>query len=127
MVLVLAGIVVSTLFQAFISITQYVANPVDTLPTITFWLMGGLTTLDEAKLAPVAAVKDKRIYPMPIAAHIWGNRTSEQPLSVAFAASKMYPEKLTQDHLKRLTHRFYKDAYHHELTDAQVDEILAGM
>ncbi len=85
------------------------------------------TTLDEAKFAPVAAVKDKRVYHMPIAAHIWGNRTSEQPLSVAFAASKMYPEKMTQDHLKRLTHRFYKDAYHHELTDAQVDEILAGM
>ncbi len=41
-VLVLAGIVVSTLFQAFISITQYLANPIDTLPTITFWLMGGL-------------------------------------------------------------------------------------
>lgn len=41
-VLVLAGIVVSTLFQAFISITQYFANPEDTLPTITFWLMGGL-------------------------------------------------------------------------------------
>ncbi|MFV0405707.1 MAG: FecCD family ABC transporter permease [Propioniciclava sp.] len=41
-VLVLAGIVVSTLFQAFISITQYLANPEDTLPTITFWLMGGL-------------------------------------------------------------------------------------
>lgn len=41
-VLVLAGIVVSTLFQAFISITQYFANPEDTLPAITFWLMGGL-------------------------------------------------------------------------------------
>lgn len=41
-VLVLAGIVVSTLFQAFISITQFLANPDDTLPSITFWLMGGL-------------------------------------------------------------------------------------
>lgn len=41
-VLVLAGIVVSTLFQSFISITQYFANPEDTLPSITFWLMGGL-------------------------------------------------------------------------------------
>ncbi len=41
-VLVLAGMVVSALFQAFISLTQYVANPDDTLPAITFWLMGGL-------------------------------------------------------------------------------------
>lgn len=50
-VLVLAGIVVSTLFQAFISITQYVANPVDTLPTITFWLMGGLGRIGRGDLA----------------------------------------------------------------------------
>lgn len=41
-VLVLAGTVVSTLFQSFISITRYLANPEDTLPSITFWLMGGL-------------------------------------------------------------------------------------
>ncbi len=49
-VLVLAGIVVSTLFQSFISITQYVANPVDTLPTITFWLMGGLGRIGSGDL-----------------------------------------------------------------------------
>jgi len=41
-VLVLGGMVVSALFQAFISILQYMANPEDTLPAITFWLMGGL-------------------------------------------------------------------------------------
>ncbi|MCC7371680.1 MAG: iron ABC transporter permease [Chloroflexi bacterium] len=42
-VLVLGGLVISALFQALISILQYLANPVDTLPTITFWLMGGLS------------------------------------------------------------------------------------
>lgn len=41
-VLVLGGLVVSALFQALISTTQYLANPDDTLPAITFWLMGGL-------------------------------------------------------------------------------------
>jgi iron complex transport system permease protein len=41
-VLVLGGLVISALFQALISILQYLANPIDTLPTITFWLMGSL-------------------------------------------------------------------------------------
>lgn len=41
--LVLSGIVVGALFQAFISIIKYVADPFDTMPSISFWLMGGLT------------------------------------------------------------------------------------
>jgi iron complex transport system permease protein len=41
-VLVLGGIVVATVFTALISVTEYLANPDDTLPAITFWLMGGL-------------------------------------------------------------------------------------
>ena len=57
--LVLSGIVVGALFQAFISIVKYVADPFDTMPSIAFWLMGGLTyvtALDVAFLAiPVLA------------------------------------------------------------------------
>lgn len=43
LLLVLTGMVVSALFSAFVSITKYVADPYDTLPAITFWLMGGLS------------------------------------------------------------------------------------
>lgn len=43
--LVLTGLVVSALFQAFITIVKYVADPNSKLPTITYWLMGGLTTV----------------------------------------------------------------------------------
>jgi iron complex transport system permease protein len=39
---VLAGIVVSAIFQAFLSLVQYLANPEDTLPTITYWLLGSM-------------------------------------------------------------------------------------
>lgn len=45
LILVLTGMVVSALFQAFISITKYVADPTNKLPAITFWLMGGLSTI----------------------------------------------------------------------------------
>lgn len=50
LLLVLSGIVVSSLFQAFISIIKYVADPFDTMPSIAFWLMGGLTYVTASDL-----------------------------------------------------------------------------
>ena len=44
LILVLTGMVVQSMFSAFISITKYVADPESKLPAITFWLMGGLNT-----------------------------------------------------------------------------------
>jgi len=41
--LVLAGIVVSAFFQANTFVLKYLADPMDTLPAITLWLMGGLS------------------------------------------------------------------------------------
>jgi iron complex transport system permease protein len=56
--LVLCGMVMSALFQALISIVKYVADPVDVLATITFWLMGSLAKASVADaitvLIPVA-------------------------------------------------------------------------
>lgn len=43
LMMVLTGMVVSTVFSSFVSITKVLADPFDTLPAITFWLMGGLT------------------------------------------------------------------------------------
>ncbi|WP_352425422.1 FecCD family ABC transporter permease [Aminomonas paucivorans] len=56
-VLVLGGMVVSALFQAFLSLIKFVADPINTLPAITFWLMGGLSRVSlediRASLLPV--------------------------------------------------------------------------
>ncbi|MDT8899765.1 FecCD family ABC transporter permease [Anaeroselena agilis] len=43
--LVLAGIVVSAFFQSATSALKYLADPMDTLPALTFWLMGGLSKI----------------------------------------------------------------------------------
>lgn len=45
LVLVLTGMVVSTMFSSFTSITKYVADTDNKLPAITFWLMGGLSSV----------------------------------------------------------------------------------
>ena len=50
LVLVLTGMVISTLFTAFTSLTKYVADPYSKLPAITFWLMGGLSSVSRQDL-----------------------------------------------------------------------------
>lgn len=46
--LVLAGILVSTLFQSGMSMVKFLADADDKLPTITFWLMGSFANVDAA-------------------------------------------------------------------------------
>lgn len=43
LVVVLAGVMVSSLFSAGVSFTKLIADPQDSLPAITYWLMGSLT------------------------------------------------------------------------------------
>ena len=52
--LVLAGILVSTLFQSGMSIVKFAADANDKLPAITFWLMGSFSRIDQRDLAAVS-------------------------------------------------------------------------
>jgi len=42
LVIVIGGILVSALFNALLGLIKYVADPLGNLPTITYWLLGGL-------------------------------------------------------------------------------------
>ncbi len=42
LLLVLCGMTINTLFQAFVSITKYLADTDEQLPAMTYWLMGSL-------------------------------------------------------------------------------------
>jgi len=44
LMLVLAGVVISAMFAALVSLATYFANPNDTLPAIVFWLMGSFAS-----------------------------------------------------------------------------------
>ncbi len=59
LILVLAGVIVSSLFSAVISLIKYVADPYTKLPDITFWLMGSFAKVsanDVLMVAPVLIV-----------------------------------------------------------------------
>ena len=48
--IVLAGMVVGSLFSALVSLVKYAADPQDVLPAITFWLMGSLSSTTKETL-----------------------------------------------------------------------------
>lgn len=43
--LILIGMIISSLFGALLSILKYVADPIDQLPKITYWLMGSMSNV----------------------------------------------------------------------------------
>lgn len=48
--LILAGVAIGSLFTAFLSLIKYVADPLNQLPAITYWLMGSLTSVNTGDL-----------------------------------------------------------------------------
>ena len=48
--LILAGIAIASLFNAFLSLIKYAADPTNQLPAITYWLMGSLASLNNTQL-----------------------------------------------------------------------------
>ena len=61
--LVLGGVIVSSIFSALLSLVKYLANPYEELPSIVFWLMGSLAS---------ASYRDIAISSIPIIAGISG-------------------------------------------------------
>ncbi|UCV00991.1 FecCD family ABC transporter permease [Acidovorax radicis] len=66
LVLVLAGIAVGALLGAGISLIKILADPTTQLPSITFWLLGGLNAVTTADLAVTAPVMLVGLVPMAL-------------------------------------------------------------
>jgi iron complex transport system permease protein len=54
--LVLCGLVVAAFFEAMISVVKYFADPMDVLPSITFWQMGSLEKVAASDLVWAAPI-----------------------------------------------------------------------
>jgi iron complex transport system permease protein len=54
--LVLAGIAVSALFSSGVGLLKYMADPLSQLPEITFWLLGGLSSLTWSQFLSILPV-----------------------------------------------------------------------
>jgi iron complex transport system permease protein len=54
--LVLSGIIVGALFSAGTSLLKYIADPVNTMPSIVFWLLGSLNNASNKDLMIVGPI-----------------------------------------------------------------------
>ena len=59
LMLVLVGILIGSMFTALISLTKYIADPLNKLPAITFWLLGSFASI---------TIRDVWMASIPIAA-----------------------------------------------------------
>ncbi len=56
LILVVTGILVSAFYNALLGLVKYVADPLDTLPAITYWLLGGISGARWESVWPLAIV-----------------------------------------------------------------------
>jgi len=54
--LILGGMIISTVFTALISVMKYIADPDNTLPSIVYWLLGGLSDVSITQLYFIAII-----------------------------------------------------------------------
>jgi iron complex transport system substrate-binding protein len=74
----------------------------------------------------ISAVEKKAFYVIPTVAHVWGNRTVEQPLTILWTINKLYPKLIPYDKLKDEIKFFYKTFYLYDLSDEQIDRRIEG-
>ena len=74
----------------------------------------------------VKAVKDQKIFRIPVGFISWDFYGVEYPLLKLWIAKQLYPELIDKD-MHEETKSFHKDFYGIELTDDEVDHILNGL
>jgi len=80
----------------------------------------------DKRFAALKAVKNKRVAVAPIGAHLWTNRTIEQPLTLLWAAHTLLPAAFASVDLVKETQAFYARFFHFTITADQAREILSG-
>jgi iron complex transport system substrate-binding protein len=82
--------------------------------------------LTDSKWAGLRAVREGRVYQMPIGISRWGHDTSQEvPLALLWLAETLYPDRFDID-LEEETKSFYREFFHYELPETTLDEIFSG-
>jgi iron complex transport system substrate-binding protein len=83
--------------------------------------------LHASQWAPLQAVKNGRVYQMPIGISRWGHPGSiETPLAILWTAKMIYPESFPDLDLRAETKHYYQEFFNFELTDELAARVLNG-
>ncbi|MFT0763255.1 ABC transporter substrate-binding protein [Actinomyces sp. F1_1611] len=84
------------------------------------------TLKTDERFSLLQAVQSGRIYTTPVGAQLWGQTTTENALGFLWLAKTLYPEQAADIDLTKETKYFYSTFFGVDLTDAQVDRMLAA-
>lgn len=79
---------------------------------------------ENSNYSGITAVKNDDLHVIPTVAHVWGNRTVEQPLTVMWTMHHLYPELMPTETLAAEIKSFYKDFFKYDMSDEQISEII---
>lgn len=83
--------------------------------------------LNDPQWAALQAVKQRKVYQMPVGISRWGHPGSiETPLAILWTAKTIYPEQFSKVDLATETKQYYQEFFGLDLTDEAVMVILDG-
>ncbi|OPX95280.1 MAG: Periplasmic binding protein [Syntrophorhabdus sp. PtaB.Bin006] len=80
----------------------------------------------DSRFKNVAAVKNKKVFSVPVGSIRWSHPTSEQPLGVLWAAKLFYPERFKDLNIKAEMEYFYLTFFRYRLSGKEIKEMLTG-
>lgn len=78
----------------------------------------------DGNLQNIPAIQSERVYAVPTVAHVWGNRTVEQPLTVMWAMNKLYPDLYGEAELAEDIAYFYDHFFGYEMSQDEINDII---
>lgn len=74
--------------------------------------------------AGITAVQNEAFHVIPTVAHVLGNRTVEQPLTVLWMMHHLYADLMPLDTLEEEIKFFYSEFFLYDMSDEQIAEII---
>ncbi len=83
--------------------------------------------LSNSQWAPLNAVKEKKVYQMPIGISRWGHPGGiETPLGLLWTAKTVYPERFKDLDIRDEAQNYYRKFFNYQVSDEMLDMILTG-
>ena len=80
----------------------------------------------DPRFSGLGAVRDRRVYAVPMGVHSWGQRTVEQPLAVLWAATVFHGRHLARIDMKDEIRNFYRRFFDYALSDDEIRAVFEG-
>jgi len=83
--------------------------------------------LTDKKWSAIKAVKDKKVYQIPVGISRWGHPGGlETPLAIIWTVKKIYPDLFSDINIKEVVSDFYNRFFDLLLDDQAIEQILSG-